>query len=75
MLKLHVLHWKRQQLNEQCKMSGGVLGRRFKTSQQQLNHKQLATKFYSDTLFPKVKSLRGNTCAQLFCTSDGYAKV
>jgi hypothetical protein len=54
----------------------GTLGRRFKTSQQQLNHKQLATKFYSDTLFPRVTSLRGNTCAQLLCTSDGgYAKV
>jgi hypothetical protein len=53
----------------------GTLGRRFKTSQQQLNHKQLATKFYSDTLFPRVTSLRGNACAQLFCTSDGYAIV
>jgi hypothetical protein len=53
----------------------GTLGRRFKASQQQLNHKKLATKFYSDTLFPRVTSLRGNTCAQLFCTSDGYAKV
>jgi hypothetical protein len=39
----------------------GALGRRFKTSQQQLNHKQLATKFYSETLFPRVTSLRGNT--------------
>jgi hypothetical protein len=53
----------------------GTLGRRFKTSLQQFNHKQLATKFYSDTLFPRVTSLRGNTCAQLLCTSDGYAKV
>jgi hypothetical protein len=53
----------------------GTLGRRFKTSQQQLNHKQLVTKFYSDTLFPRVTSLRGHTCSQLFCTSDGYAKV
>jgi hypothetical protein len=52
----------------------GNLGRRFKTSQKQFNHKQLATKFYSDTLFPRVISLRGNTCAQLLCTSDGYAK-
>jgi hypothetical protein len=53
----------------------GTFGRRFKTSQKQLNHKQLATKFYSDTLFPRVTSLHGNTCAQLFCTSYGYAKV
>jgi hypothetical protein len=53
----------------------GTLGRRFKISQQQLNHKQLTTNFYSNTLFPRVTSLRGNTCAQLFFTSDGYAKV
>jgi hypothetical protein len=53
----------------------GGLCRRFNTSQQQLNHKQLATIFYSDTLFPRVTSLRGNTCAQLLCTSDEYAKV
>jgi hypothetical protein len=38
---------------------------KFKTQQQQLNHKQLATKFYSETLFPRITSLRGNTCAQL----------
>jgi hypothetical protein len=55
-------------------MSGGG-ARRFKTSQHQLNHKQLATKFYSDTLFPRVTSLRGNTCAQIFYTSDGYSKI
>jgi hypothetical protein len=53
----------------------GGIGRRFKTSQQKLNHKQLTTKFYSDTFFPRVTSLHGNTCAQLFYTSDGYAKV
>jgi hypothetical protein len=52
----------------------GNLKRRSKTQQQQLNHKQLATKFYSDTLFPRITSLRGNTCAQLFCTADRYAK-
>jgi hypothetical protein len=52
----------------------GTLVRRFKTSQQQLNYKQLATKFCSGTLFPRVTSLHGNTCAQL-CTSDGYAKA
>jgi hypothetical protein len=53
----------------------GPLGIRYKTSQQQLNHKQLGTKFYSDTFFPRVTCLRGNTCAQLLCSSDGYAKV
>jgi hypothetical protein len=41
----------------------GTLGGRFKTSQQQLNHKQLATNFYSDTFFARVTSLLGNTCA------------
>jgi hypothetical protein len=53
----------------------GDLGRRFKTQQHQLNHKQLATKFYRDILFPRITSLLGNTFAQLFCTEDGYTKV
>jgi hypothetical protein len=53
----------------------GTLKRRFKTSQQQLNHKQLATKFYSDALFTIITSLRVNSCDQLFCTVDGYDKV
>jgi hypothetical protein len=26
-------------------------------------------------LFPRITSLRGNTCAQLLCTTDGYYKV
>jgi hypothetical protein len=55
--------------------SRGYLGRRFKTQQHQLNHKHLAKKFYIGTLFPRITSLRGNTCAQLLCTSDGYSKV
>jgi hypothetical protein len=53
----------------------GALGRRFKTQQHQLNHKQLATKLYIGTLFPRITSLRRNTCVQVLCTSDGYAKV
>jgi hypothetical protein len=53
----------------------GIIGRRFKTRQPHLNHKQLATKFYSENLFPISTTLRGNTCAQLFCTADRCAKV
>ena len=31
-----------------------------------LHYRRLDTTFYSDTMFSKVKSLKGNTCAQVF---------
>ena len=39
------------------------------TDQLHLHRKRLNTTFYTDTLFSKVKSLRGNKCAQVF--TDG----
>jgi hypothetical protein len=46
LLKTHLSRWRMQLLSVHCIMSVGC-----KTSQQQLNHKHLATKFYSDTFF------------------------
>ena len=51
---------------------GGTLERRFRTRQHQLQSPLLKTKFYSDTMFSETTSIRGNTCAQLFVTSEGY---
>ena len=31
-----------------------------------LHYRRLDTTFYSDTMFAKVKSLKGNTCSQVF---------
>ena len=52
------------------------LKRRYRTDHMSLSYRQLNTKFYSDTLFAKVTSLKGNTCAQVFTTNDlGFIRV
>jgi hypothetical protein len=50
----------------------GPITRRFRTRQKQLRNRFLNTTMYTDTLFKKVTSVRGNTCAQLFVTSEGF---
>ena len=52
--------------------TGGV---RLKPYTWMLRHPRLDTKVYTDTMFGKVKSLRGNKCAQVYCTSFQYVKV
>jgi hypothetical protein len=42
------------------------LTRRYRTDIMQSKRKRLNDTFYSDTMFSGVKSIRGNTCAQLF---------
>ena len=49
-------------------------GRRFCTRQQQLQSPLLITKFYTETVFSSTPSALGNTCAQLFVTSEGHSK-
>jgi hypothetical protein len=39
-----------------------------------LHYRRLGTTFYSDTMFSKVKSLTGNTCAQLF-VAENFVRV
>ena len=43
------------------------LSRRHLTDTQMLQYQRLGTTFYSDTMFAKVKSLKCNTCSQVFC--------
>lgn len=43
--------------------------RRYRVDHLHLHRKRLNTTFYTDTLFSKVTSLRGNKCAQVF--TDG----
>lgn len=40
-----------------------------------LGYNHLKCRFNSDTFFSGVKSIIGNTCAQLFITEFGYGKV
>ena len=50
--------------------STGSLTRKFRTRLAQLKYRQLALPhgaIYSDTMFSKIKSLRGFTCGQLYC--------
>lgn len=46
--------------------------RRYKTRQSHLRFPTLNSRFYTDTLFAEVKSLRGNKCAQVFTNGTGY---
>ena len=47
----------------------GVTGdRRLKPYSYQLRYRMLNVEMYTDTFFGKVKSLKGNTCAQIYCT-------
>ena len=40
-----------------------------------MGHKWLRTAVYSDTMFSDVKSIRGNTCAQVYVTDQLYSRV
>eukprot|EP00934_Nitzschia_sp_Nitz4_P002319 Nitzschia sp. Nitz4//scaffold471_size5685//193//5616//NITZ4_009210-RA/size5685-processed-gene-0.1-mRNA-1//1//CDS//3329552692//2319//frame0 len=51
----------------------GNLTQRFRTRQRQLQSRYLRTKVYTDTMFSSTTSTRGNNCAQLFVTSEGFA--
>jgi hypothetical protein len=46
--------------------------RRYRTRQTHLRFPSLNTRIYTDTMFASHKSLRGNTCAQLFTNGMGY---
>ena len=87
--KLTPLHWrnvgepasKQQTTTLQSTTQRGIryyarpFTRRFRTAQAQLSHRLLRVPVYSDTLFSEVTSVRGNTCAQIFVTDQGHARV
>ena len=50
----------------------GPLTRRYRTDLLQLHHTRLNTTIYTDTMFAKVKSLKGHTCAQVFTDGKGF---
>ena len=56
----------------------GKMSRRFRTDLYQRRYRRLGgpnARFHTDTLFSKVKSILGDTCAQLYTNSIGYTKV
>ena len=50
-------------------------GRRLKPYSYMLRHKRIDTEVYTDTLFGKVKSLRGNTCCQVYATPFQFIRA
>ena len=63
--------------SHKCIRTTGNLMRRFKTDRAHMQYKKLATRegsFYVNTLFSKVKSVRGYTCGNLYTTPLGFKK-
>ena len=62
----------------QCIRSLEDIRRRFRTDKAHLRYKRLSEsregRFYVDTLFSKVKSIRGYTCGNLFVNTLGFKK-
>jgi hypothetical protein len=50
------------------------LRRRYRTDHMALRYQRLRTTFYTDTMFSKVTSIKGNKCAQVFC-SDNFVRI
>lgn len=56
----------------------GSLSRRFRTDTYQRRYRRLGgpyARFCTDTLFSKVKSVMGNTCAQVYSNRVGFVKL
>ena len=62
----------------QCLRSVETIRRRFRTDLAHMRYKRLSSsrhgKFYVDTLFSKVKSIRGYTCGNIFTNTLGFKK-
>ena len=53
----------------------GPLTRRYRTDILQLHYRRLKTRFHTDTMFSRTKSLKGNTCAQVYTDGEGFVWV
>ena len=56
----------------------GPMARRFRTDTYQRRYRRLGgpfARFCTDTLFSKVKSVMGNTCAQIYSNRIGFVKL
>jgi hypothetical protein len=52
-----------------------TLSRQFRVNDRQLQNRCLLVDMFTDTMFSKVKSKYGNTCAQVFLTAKGWTHV
>ncbi len=51
------------------------LSRRFRTNDRQLRYRRLPVTLFTDTMFSTVKSRRGNNCAQVFGSKQGWCRA
>jgi hypothetical protein len=58
-----------------CNRLNPTLAQRFLTNNQMLCYKRLPYTTFADTLFAGTPSRSGNTCAQAYSTSFGWAKA
>ena len=52
-----------------------TLSRRFRTNDRQLRYRRLPVDMFTDTMISKTLSRRGNKCAQIFATADGWTRA
>jgi hypothetical protein len=52
-----------------------TMTRRLKVSNYQLSFRHLKVDLFTDTMFSKVKSVRGNTCAEVYVADNGWIRV
>ena len=57
--------------------SENILSRQISTNDRMLRYKRIQSVFFTDTMFaqPKAKSLRQNTCCQVFVSDKGFVAV
>ena len=57
--------------------SDNILSRQISTNDRMLRYRRIQSVFFTDTMFaqPKAKSLRGNTCCQVFVSDKGFVAV
>ena len=52
-----------------------TLSRRYSTNDRMLRYHRIPCTMFTDTMFSKYKSSRGNTCAQVFATDFGWSRT
>ena len=52
-----------------------TLSRRFRTNDRQLRYRRLPVTLFTDTMYASTKSRRGNKCAQIFGSQEGWCRA
>ena len=78
-IPLHIAkHTIKSILFSSIRTNEGRMSRRFRTDTYQRRYNRLGgeySRFYTDTLFSKVRAITGDTCAQLYTNRTGFTKL